>query len=73
MRPRFTNEVKGMFHEVKGTIKEQAGKFTNNPSLESKGKIEKLAGKSQTKIGDVGRVIEKLLRRLRLLNQPQRF
>ena len=60
MRPRTKNEVRGTFHEAKGTIKEEAGKLTSNPCLEAKGKVEKIAGKIQTKIGQVGRVIEKL-------------
>ena len=42
---------KGTFHKVKGAIKEEAGKVTNNPKLENKGKVEKTAGKVQHKSG----------------------
>jgi uncharacterized protein YjbJ (UPF0337 family) len=36
---------------VKGKIKEQVGKTTNNPNLEDSGNAEKNAGKVQTWIG----------------------
>jgi uncharacterized protein YjbJ (UPF0337 family) len=38
---------KGTFHEAKGNVKGMAGKFTDNPKLEAKGKAEKIAGKVQ--------------------------
>jgi uncharacterized protein YjbJ (UPF0337 family) len=59
MRPRTTNEVKGMFHEAKGTIEEKVGELTNNSRLEARGKAEKLAGKIQTKVSQVGKTIGK--------------
>jgi uncharacterized protein YjbJ (UPF0337 family) len=51
--------VEGKFHEVKGEIKERAGKATNNPSLENEGTDEKTAGKVQKKIGQVEKVLER--------------
>ena len=39
--------------------KEVAGKITDNPALESKGKAEKLAGKVQGKVGEVKKVLGK--------------
>jgi uncharacterized protein YjbJ (UPF0337 family) len=36
-----------------------AGKITNNPKLEAKGKAEKIAGKVQEKIGKVKKVFGK--------------
>jgi len=36
-----------------------AGKITDNPKLEAKGKVEKLAGKAQEKIGQVKKVLGK--------------
>ncbi len=53
------DKVTGTVHEVKGGIKGQAGKLTNNPRLEAEGVVEKIAGKIQKKIGDVEEVIEK--------------
>jgi len=37
MKSSTENEAKGKFHEVKGKIKEKAGKATNNPDLEVDG------------------------------------
>jgi uncharacterized protein YjbJ (UPF0337 family) len=36
-----------------------AGKITDNPKLEAKGKAEKIAGQVQEKIGQVKQVLEK--------------
>jgi uncharacterized protein YjbJ (UPF0337 family) len=59
MKPSTENQVRGKIHEVKGAIKEQAGRVTNNPDMEDEGTGEKIAGKVQKKIGQVQRVIEK--------------
>jgi uncharacterized protein YjbJ (UPF0337 family) len=53
------DEVKGKFHEVKGTIKEKVGRATNTPDLEDEGTAEKVGGKIQKKVGQVEKVIEK--------------
>lgn len=45
--------AKGVFHEVKGTAKSIAGAMTANRTLGAKGKVERLAGKVQVKIGKV--------------------
>jgi uncharacterized protein YjbJ (UPF0337 family) len=45
---------------VKGAIKEEVGKATNNCCLEAKGKIEKNAGKLQHHIGIAEEAVEKL-------------
>jgi uncharacterized protein YjbJ (UPF0337 family) len=58
MRPSTKNEVKGKIHEVKGAIKEKAGRATKNPRLEDEGADEKVAGKVQRKIGQVQKVVE---------------
>ncbi len=60
MKTSIRHRTGGAFHEVKGTIKEKAGKLTNNPSLEGEGKVEKITGKLQKKLGQVERVFEKL-------------
>jgi uncharacterized protein YjbJ (UPF0337 family) len=59
MKPSTQDEIAGDVHEVKGKIKEQVGRVTNNPSLEGEGIGENLAGKVQKKIGQVEEVIEK--------------
>jgi uncharacterized protein YjbJ (UPF0337 family) len=58
MKPSTQDEIAGDVHEVKGKIKEQVGRVTNNPSLEGEGIGENVAGKVQKKIGQVEKVIE---------------
>jgi uncharacterized protein YjbJ (UPF0337 family) len=41
----------------KGTVKETVGKLTNDPDLEADGKVEKVAGRVQKKIGQVETVL----------------
>lgn len=47
------DQVKGRVKEVKGTIKEAAGKLVGNEKLQQKGKTEKVLGEAQAKFGDV--------------------
>ena len=49
MKPSSKDEVAGKIHEVKGAVKEKAGKLANNPALEADGKVEKVAGRIQKK------------------------
>jgi len=46
-------------HQLKGKIKEVAGKIVGNKDLEAEGKVESLEGKVQEKIGKIKRVINK--------------
>jgi uncharacterized protein YjbJ (UPF0337 family) len=46
-------------HQVKGKIKEIAGKVIMNPDLEAEGKDEISAGKTQEKIGKVKKFVGK--------------
>ena len=46
-------------HEVKGGVKEAAGRMSDNPKLQSKGQAEKLAGKVQKKVGQIEKVLGK--------------
>ena len=57
MKPSMKDKVNGVFHETKGTVKEMAGEITDNPKLEAEGKVEKIAGKVQEKIGQVKKVL----------------
>ena len=43
--------MEGKLHQVKGKIKEVAGKIADNPELEIEGKGENAAGKVQEKAG----------------------
>jgi uncharacterized protein YjbJ (UPF0337 family) len=60
MKTSTEDTIKGSCHEVKGAIKEEVGKATNNCCLEAKGKIEKNAGKLQHQVGVVEEAVEKL-------------
>jgi uncharacterized protein YjbJ (UPF0337 family) len=51
MKPSTQDRTEGKVHEVKGKIKEQVGKATNDPDLEVSGNAEKKAGKVQKWIG----------------------
>jgi len=59
MKSSTKDQAKGKFHKVKGTIKELAGKVSDNPKLEAEGTGEKIAGKVQEKIGQVKKVVGK--------------
>ena len=57
MKSSTKDKVEGTFHDAKGKVKEMAGKITDNPKLEVKGKAEKIAGKVQEKVGQVKKVL----------------
>jgi uncharacterized protein YjbJ (UPF0337 family) len=59
MKSSTMDNTQGTFHKAKGKVKEMAGKFTDNPKLEAKGKAENVAGKVQEKIGQVKKVLGK--------------
>ena len=59
MKSSTKDQVKGKLHEMKGEVKEKAGKFTNNPNLTAEGQNEKLASKVQKKVGQIEKVVEK--------------
>ena len=51
MRASTKRMAKGVFHEVRGTAKKIVGAVTANRTLGAKGKLERVAGKVQRKIG----------------------
>jgi uncharacterized protein YjbJ (UPF0337 family) len=59
MKSSTKDQAEGKFHNVKGKIKEIAGKVSKNPELEGEGKDEKTAGKIQEKIGEIEKVVGK--------------
>jgi uncharacterized protein YjbJ (UPF0337 family) len=59
MKSSNRDKAEGTFHEVKGKIKEAAGKLTDNPKLQASGTVEKIAGKVQGKVGQVKKVFGK--------------
>jgi len=59
MKSSTRDEAEGKLHQVKGKIKEIAGKVSMNPDLEAEGQDEIFAGKAQEKIGQVEKVVGK--------------
>ena len=59
MKASTKDQAEGTFHELKGKVKEVAGKLSDNPKLEGEGLGEELAGKVQTKVGQIEKVLEK--------------
>lgn len=59
MKSSTTDKVEGKIHEVKGKVKEEAGKALGDPDLRDRGVAEKIAGKVQKKVGDVKHVFGK--------------
>jgi uncharacterized protein YjbJ (UPF0337 family) len=53
------NQAKGKFHEVRGTIREIAGKISDKSDLEAEGIAEKIAGQIQNKIGQAEKILGK--------------
>ena len=59
MNSSTNDQIEGKLHEVKGKIEETAGRVAGDPDLESKGQAENLAGKLQSKVGQIKKVFEK--------------
>jgi uncharacterized protein YjbJ (UPF0337 family) len=59
MKSSAQDQAEGKFHNEKGKIKEAAGIITDNPNLEAQGKVEKITGKVQEKVGQVKKVLGK--------------
>ncbi|MBX3581578.1 MAG: CsbD family protein [Rhizobiaceae bacterium] len=55
------DQVKGVAKEVKGSVKQAAGKATGNRSMEAEGAVEKTAGKVQKGFGDAKEKIKRAL------------
>ncbi|WP_031387379.1 CsbD family protein [Desulfonatronum thiodismutans] len=59
MKSSTRDEVEGKKHQAKGKVKEVVGKAVGNPDMEVEGKVEKLGGVVQEKVGDVKRAAGK--------------
>jgi uncharacterized protein YjbJ (UPF0337 family) len=47
------DQVKGTAKDMKGSVKEAAGKAMDDPEMEAKGSTEKTMGKLQKGVGDL--------------------
>jgi len=59
MKSSTKDQAEGKFHEVKGAVKEIAGKLSDNPKLQAEGTGERIAGKVQEKVGQFKKVLGK--------------
>ncbi|MBI5014674.1 MAG: CsbD family protein [Deltaproteobacteria bacterium] len=59
MKSSTKNQVKGTIHQLKGSVKEIAGRLSSDGELEAEGIGERLAGNVQEKIGQVEKLVEK--------------
>jgi uncharacterized protein YjbJ (UPF0337 family) len=59
MKSSAQDKTEGSFLQIKGMVKEIAGKISGKPELEIEGNAEKIAGKVQEKIGEVKEVLGK--------------
>ena len=57
MKLSTQDKTQGKVHEVKGAIKQTAGKLAGNPNLEANGRAEKNAGKVQYVVGKVEKAV----------------
>jgi uncharacterized protein YjbJ (UPF0337 family) len=56
MKSSIREKTEGKFHQMKGKVKQVAGKISDNTKLETEGTIEKISGKFQENIGKVKKV-----------------
>jgi uncharacterized protein YjbJ (UPF0337 family) len=59
MKSSIRDKAEGTAHEIKGAVKEAAGKLCGNTKLQAKGACEKAAGKAQEKVGQFKKVLGK--------------
>ncbi|MBK7593194.1 MAG: CsbD family protein [Betaproteobacteria bacterium] len=52
------DQVKGRIKEAQGKIKEVAGNLVGNETLEAKGTLQKIAGQTQAKFGDIKKELQ---------------
>lgn len=59
MKSSNQDKVEGTGKDLKGKIKEGAGKAVGNERLQAEGKADQAEGKVQKKVGDVKKVFDK--------------
>lgn len=57
------DEAKGAAKDITGSVKEAAGKATNNPDLEAEGAAERVEGKVQKGVGALKDAARDVLKR----------
>ena len=59
MKRSTADVVKGKANEAAGSLKQKAGRATNNPRLADEGTAQKAGGKVEKKIGQIKKVFGK--------------
>jgi uncharacterized protein YjbJ (UPF0337 family) len=59
MKSSNQDKAEGAGKEIKGKIKEAAGKVVGNEKLEAKGQVDQADGAVQKKVGDIKKVFGK--------------
>lgn len=58
MKSSTRDRAAGGAREMKGKLKEKAGRARGNPRMEDRGTAEKVGGKVRRKVGEIKRVFE---------------
>ncbi|HAM63343.1 MAG: hypothetical protein A2Y20_03315 [Firmicutes bacterium GWF2_51_9] len=53
----MNDKTKGKFNQVKGNVKEEIGKMTNNNKLQAEGVVDQVMGKAQEISGEIKETI----------------
>ena len=59
MKTSSQDKIEGTAKDLKGKVKEGAGKLTQNEKLQSEGRADQIEGKVQKKVGDVKKVFDR--------------
>ena len=59
MKSSTTDKLKGRATQVKGVLKEKAGKATGNRKLQDSGTVDKVGGTVRNKVSDIKKVFGK--------------
>ena len=57
IKPSTKDKLEGNLHDLKGTVKEKAGRLVTDSNLEAEGQTERMVGKIQKKVGKVEKVL----------------
>lgn len=52
------DEIEGKGKQAKGAIKDKVGEWTNNPTLEEEGEVERVEGQLQENVGTAKRKVK---------------
>lgn len=59
MKSSTLDTVEGKARQADGKIKQVVGKAVGNPDMEAEGRVEKISGKIQEKVGQIEKVVGK--------------